>query len=97
MLRKLSPSAVQSDAGFSLCSGPKDYWIYSEGDRTIYVTREAAQFEREGWGEYIYLSSLPDSWLPPHNAYAISDRKREEIAANIRKGLRFLGVIFKAA
>ncbi len=94
MFHKIGSTEVQSDAGFSLRSGPKDYWIYAEGDRRIYVTCEPAHFEREGWG---YLNSLPDCWLPPANIHAISDAKREQIAINIQEGLRFLGVVFKVA
>ncbi len=95
MLQKISQTEVRSDAGFSLRSGPKDYWVYSEGARRLYVTSEAAHFGREGWGEYVCLSGLPDHWLPPANIYAISDAKREQIAINIQEGLRFLGVVFK--
>ncbi len=97
MLHKISPTEVESDAGFSLRPGPKDCWIYSEGDRHIYVTSEPAHFGREGWGEYLYLRSLPDCWLPPANIYVISEVQREQIAINIQEGLRFLGVVFKVA
>jgi hypothetical protein len=95
MFQKISPTEAQSDAGFALRAGTKDYWIYSEGDRRIYVTRDAAHFGREGWGEYVHLSGLPDCWLPPHNIYAIPDRNRQQIARNISEALRFLGVVFK--
>ena len=48
-------------------------------------------------GEYVYLSGLPDCWLPPDNIYANSDWQREEIATNLQEGLRFLGVVFEVA
>ena len=48
-------------------------------------------------GEHVYLSDLPDCWLPPDNIYANSDWKREEIATNIQEGLRLLGVVFEVA
>lgn len=97
MFTKLNSAEVVSDAGFSLRAGPKDYWIYSEGNRQIYITSEAAHFGREGYGEYVYLSCLPDCWLPPANIYAISEAKRKQIALNTQEALRFLGVVFKVA
>jgi len=95
MLRQVTPTHVESDTGFSLKSGPKDYWIYSEDKREIYVDTETVHLGRDGWGDAIYLSCLPDCWQPPNNIYAISDSKRQEIAANIQDGLRFLGVKFR--
>ncbi len=95
MFTKLNEAEVSSDAGFSLRAGCKDYWIYSEGNRQIYITREAAHFGRAGYGEYVYLSCLPDCWLPPANIYAISEAKSKQIRLNVREALQFLGVAFK--
>ncbi len=54
MLRKIGPTHAESEAGFSVRSGPKGCWIYSKGDKQIYITSEAAHFGAAGWGEYIY-------------------------------------------
>ena len=71
------------------------YWIYTEGKRKIHVNSEAVHLGRDGWGLCVYLSTLPDSWLPPDNVYAIPASKREEIAANIQAALQFLDVKFR--
>jgi hypothetical protein len=72
MFHQVTQTHVESDTGFSLKSGPKDYRIYSEGKREIYVTAEAVQLGRDGWGEAVYLSALPDCRPPPNNIYAIT-------------------------
>jgi len=95
MFRQITYTHVESDAGFSLKSGSRDFWIYSEGKREIYVTREALHAARDDASEAIYLSALPDCWAPPNNIYAISQAKREEIAANVQAALQFLGVKFR--
>lgn len=94
MLRKISPTKVESDSGWSLSSGPFHCWMYSEGERSIYVFKEPAFFDRQ-WGSVIYLSRLPESWDPPHNIYAISANQRAQITANIEEGLRFLEIHFR--
>lgn len=56
-LRKISPTHVESDSGFSLQPGPmQHYWIYTEGKRKIHVNSEAVHLGREGWGLCVYLS-----------------------------------------
>ena len=91
--QRINPAHVVSDSGFSLQAGPMHLcWVYAEGQRKIHVNSEAVHLGRDGWGLRVYLSTLPEAWLPPDNVYAISARKREEIAENIKAALQFLDV-----
>ena len=96
MIKKVNDFHAISDEGFELFSQGRDVWIYSEGDKKIWITREFAMF-REGGGEYVYLSCLPNHWQSPHETTSISESKRKQIADNIQQCLVVLGARFRAA
>jgi len=94
MVIKVNNFQAVSDAGFALISGGRDFWIYSEGKREIYVSAEGGHVG-DKYIEDIHLGNLPDAWRPPNNIYAITVAKKREIAGNICQCLQALGIEYR--
>lgn len=87
-LTRLRPDKVQSDKGFVVWMKNPFQIHYSKGDHSLVVAGEMLT----GEADLLVSISPVKTWKAPFNSELIDHAKKDEIMANIRAALEFLGV-----
>ncbi len=91
MFKEIRKNLVESSDGFSVEILGRAGIKYKESSEVLFVDSEMLCFPH-GYGMVIYKNRMRDMEAPVGEYKSIDDKKRSEIAENIRKAFLFWGL-----